>query len=505
MPPFSLDSKRVLLVNPNEMKPPVTPIGLDYIASALALAGFEVELIDLCFASSFKEALDAYFKDYDPVAIGVTVRNTDDCYYLSQDFIVPRIKEIVDYIKGKTHRPIILGGVGFSVMPEPILAYVGAELGIWGDGEGPLTALVTRLAAGEDFYAIPGLIFRKAGAEGGSLASGSDQRVTSGLANGRYHANPPELADLLAFPLPRRAAVDNPRYFREGGMGSVETKRGCEQKCIYCADPLAKGRRYRLRPPSLVADEIEGLLAQGVDNLHLCDSEFNLPYHHAVGICEEIIRRGLGEKLSWYAYLSPVPFTEELAYVMLRAGCRGINFGVDHGVDRMLKTLGRPFTSADIKETAALCHRLEIPFMYDLLLGGPGESKESLSKTIAMMKEINPSRVGISAGVRIYPGTRLAEIAVEDINTGGTNLRGSITPEFFNPIFYVSSDVGDELFPFIASLVKGDERFFFGGGEEPEANYNYNDNSILMEAIKKGYRGAFWDILRRLAEEGRGE
>jgi hypothetical protein len=54
-------------------------------------------------------------------------------------------------------------------------------------------------------------------------------------------------------------------------------------------------------------------------------------------------------------------------------------------------------------------------------------------------------------------------------------------------------------------LVKGDERFFFGGGEEPEANYNYNDNSILMEAIKKGYRGAFWDILRRLAEEGRGE
>jgi radical SAM superfamily enzyme YgiQ (UPF0313 family) len=482
MPPSSSDSNKVLLVNPNEMKPPVTPIGLDYIASALALAGFEVDLIDLCFASSFKEALDAYFKDYDPVAIGVTVRNTDDCYYLSQDFIIPRIKEIVDYIKGKTHRPIILGGVGFSVMPEPILAYVGTELGIWGDGEGSLPALAKMLAAGEDFYAIPGLIFRKDEA---------------------YYSNPAELSDLLASPLPRREAVDNPRYFREGGMGSVETKRGCEQKCIYCADPLAKGRRYRLRPPSIVADEIEGLLAQGVDNLHLCDSEFNLPYHHAVGICEEIMRRGLGEGLSWYAYLSPVPFTEELGRLMLQAGCKGINFGVDHGVDHMLKTLGRPFLSADIKETAALCHRLEIPFMYDLLLGGPGESKESLSTTIAMMKEVNPSRVGISAGVRIYPGTRLAEIALEDIKTGSANLRGSITTGFFNPIFYVSSDVGDELFPFIASLVKGDERFFFGGGEESEANYNYNDNSILMEAIKKGHRGAFWDILRRLAEEER--
>jgi radical SAM superfamily enzyme YgiQ (UPF0313 family) len=480
MPVSSMNQKRILLVNPNEMKPPVAPIGLDYIVSSLALAGFEVDLIDLCFASSFKKELDAYLENNDPVAIGVTVRNTDDCYYLSQDFIIPRIKEIIDYIKGKTRRSIILGGVGFSVMPEPILAYVGVELGIWGDGERILPALATRLVAGEDYYDIPGLIFRK---------------------DGRYHSNPPELPELLDLPLPHRGAVDNPRYFREGGMGSVETKRGCEQECIYCADPLAKGRRYRLRPPPVVADEIEGLLAQGVDHLHLCDSEFNLPYHHAVGICGEIIRRGLGERVVWYAYLSPVPFTEELARLMLRAGCRGINFGVDHGTDRMLKNLGRPFTAADIKETTAICHRLEIPFMYDLLLGGPGENKESLSKTIAMMKEINPSRVGISAGVRIYPGTRLAEIALEDINTGGTNLRGSITPGFFNPIFYVSSDVGDELFPFISSLVKGDERFFFGGGEETEANYNYNDNNVLMKAIKNGYRGAFWDILRRLAEE----
>ena len=250
-----------------------------------------------------------------------------------------------------------------------------------------------------------------------------------------------------------------------------------------------------------MVDEIDALLTQGVDYLHLCDSEFNFPYHHAVGICEEIIRRGLGERLSWYAYLSPVPFTEELARLMVKAGCQGINFGVDHGADRMLKNLGRPFTVVDIQETAALCHRVGIPFMYDLLLGGPGENKGSLIRTITLMKEINPSRVGISAGVRIYPGTRLAEIAKEDISKGGANLRGSKNPGFFNPIFYVSDDVGDELFPFIASLVKNDERFFFGGGEETEANYNYNDNSVLMEAIKQGYHGAFWDILRRLAEE----
>lgn len=485
MPFSSADNKRVLLINPNEMKPAVAPIGLDYIAGSLELAGFKVDLIDLCFASSFKEELDAYFQGHDPLAIGVTVRNTDDCYYLSQAFILPRIKEIIDYIKEKTAHPIILGGVGFSVMPEPILAYLEVDLGIWGDGEWALPALVKRIAAGEEPFDIPGLIYRKGDG---------------------YHCNPPELAELLDLPLPRREAVDNPRYLREGGMGGVETKRGCEQRCIYCADPLAKGRRYRLRPPSIVADEIEALLAQGVDHLHLCDSEFNLPYKHAVAVCEEIIRRGLCERLAWYAYLSPVPFTEELALLMVKAGCRGINFGVDHAADRMLKNLGRPFTSADLRETAAICHRQGIPVMYDLLLGGPGEDKESLSFAISFMKEIKPSRVGISAGVRIYPGTRLAQIALADIEKGSANVRGIINPDFFAPVFYVSQAMGDELYPFIASLVKKDERFFFGGGDEAEANYNYNANDVLTEAIKKGYRGAFWDILRRLAlaEEGRG-
>jgi len=482
MPPKSADNQRVLLVNPNEMQPPVAPIGLDYIASALELAGFKVDLIDLCFASSFKEELEAYFQRQDPIAIGVTVRNTDDCYYLSQAFILPRIKEIVDYIKGKTGKPIILGGVGFSVMPEPILAYLELDFGIWGDGEWTLPALVNRMATGEDYCDIPGLIYR---------------------TSGGYHCNPSALPELLDLPLARREAVDNPRYLREGGMGGVETKRGCEQNCIYCADPLAKGRRYRLRPPSIVADEIEVLLAQGVDYLHLCDSEFNLPYGHAITVCEEIIRRGLGERLAWYAYLSPAPFTEELALLMVKAGCRGINFGVDHAVDRMLKNLGRPFTVADLRETAAICHRLEIPFMYDLLLGGPGEDKESLTFAISFMKEIKPSRVGISAGVRIYPGTRLAEIALTDIEKGDANVRGIINSDFFAPVFYVSQAMGDELYPFIASLVKKDERFFFGGKEEAAANYNYNANDVLTEAIKRGYRGAFWDILRRLVEEGR--
>lgn len=480
MTPLDFDPKRVLLLNSNLMRPPVTPVALDYLASSLEMQGFQADILDLCFATSWPGELDQYLKNHLPLVIGLTVRNSDDCYYQSQDFIIPRIGEIVHYIKRRTKRPIILGGVGFSVMPEKILEFLDLDLGIWGDGEWALSEFVLRLSDGNEPYRSPGLIYRRVG---------------------KFKKNPANFKDILDLPLPRRDAVDNLRYLREGGMVGIETKRGCNQKCIFCVDPLAKGKECRLRPPKTVVDEIETLLVKGVDYFHICDSEFNLPYSHAVEVCQEIVRRGLGKKINWYTYLSPVPFGRELAYLMKKTGCKGIDFGADHGDDRMLKNLGRSFKSEDLKRTAAICHEYGITFMYDLLLGGPGEDRQSLQRAIELMKEINPSRVGISAGVRIYPGTRLAEIAKEEgINEQNPNLRGVIAPDLLAPIFYVSHEVGNEITEVISSLVDQDERFFFGGKEKDPANYNYNENSVLMEAIKKGYRGAFWDILRKIAQ-----
>jgi radical SAM superfamily enzyme YgiQ (UPF0313 family) len=307
--------------------------------------------------------------------------------------------------------------------------------------------------------------------------------------------------DLTRLPRQERTLVDNRLYFRQGGMGAIETKRGCDRHCIYCADPLAKGRRVRQKLPEDVADELEVLLSQGVDHIHLCDSEFNIPYAHAVAVCWEILHRGLGERLRWYVYASPKPFTRELAVLMRRAGCAGICFGVDSGCQQMLEVLGRDFSPEDLRQTARLCHGEGIPFMYDLLLGGPGETYESMAETVALMKEVGPSRVGMSLGVRIYPGTALAHmVRREGKLTSNPNLKGDVegNARFLEPIFYLSQEIGAAPGEALRHLVGGDRRFFLGSRDEIDQNYNYNDNSILVEAIRQGYRGAFWDILRRL-------
>ncbi len=469
----------VLLINPNQMKPPVAPLALDYLASALGESGFEVDLLDLCFSEDFAREIDRYFASNSVSAIAITLRNTDDTCFATQDFFVPRLEEMIDYLRAHTSAPLILGGSGFSIMPEAILQYCGLDLGIWGDGEYSLPLLLRKIVAGEDYHGLPGLVYR--------------------VAKG-FHRNPPKYLDLKNMPTPERNAVDNRRYFLEGGMGSIEAKRGCPKRCIYCADPLAKGGRVRCRSPRSVVDEIEALLKMGIDHFHFCDSEFNFPPAHAQEICLEIVSRGLGSKVRWYAYCSPAPFSEELAVLFEKAGCAGIDFGVDSANDQMLRTLGRDFTVEDLARTAQLCHRQGIVFMYDLLLGGPGETSDSLRETIETMKRLSPSSVGASLGVRIFPETALAAmVRKQGPMEQNPNLQGARDEKFFVPVFYLSSVLGEDAPGYLASLIAGDERFLSNFPDAGNRNYNYNENITLMQAIRDGYRGAFWDILRRLA------
>jgi radical SAM superfamily enzyme YgiQ (UPF0313 family) len=289
-----------------------------------------------------------------------------------------------------------------------------------------------------------------------------------------------------------RSWIDNRRYFREGGQAGIETKRGCPNRCVYCADPVIKGRTLRTRPPRAVADEVENLLRQEIDSLHTCDSEFNLPYEHAVAVCRELINRGLGEKVRWYAYCAPVPFTPELAQLMRRAGCAGINFGVDNGDADMLERLGRDFTPEDIPRITDICRREGMSVMLDLLLGSPGESRESINRTVDLIREAAPDRAGVSAGVRIFPGTGMWEQLIKgEIQEG---VERSADP--LDPLFFMEPEVSGFILDYLNDIIGDDTTFLFFDPPRPESNYNYNANQLLEEAIAEGHRGAYWDILR---------
>jgi hypothetical protein len=455
---------RIALVNTNCMQPPIGPIGLEYVAEAVHAAGHQVDLLDLCWEPDMLPAMERFFAGAHYGVVGVTLRNTDDCGYINPQSFLPQLTDVVGAIRGRTDAPVVLGGVGFSVMPEQVLALAGAEFGVWGDGEFALPELVSRWERGEDWRDVPNLLWR----------DGLDWR-----------RNPPSMRSLAELPAMTRAWADNRRYFQQGGQAGFETKRGCPCGCVYCADPVAKGDQARTRPPAAVAGELERLLEQGVDHLHTCDAEFNIPAWHALEVCGELRRRGLGEKLRWYAYCAPAPFSPELTRAMRQAGCAGINFGTDSGDAVMLRRLGRAFTPEDILHATRWSKQEGMAVMLDLLLGSPGETRESLIRTVELMKRADPDLAGVSVGLRVYPGTRLA-----------ARLGGS-PGDPFQPRSYLEPAVAPFIFELLNKLIGDDKRFLFFDPSRPDRNYNYNANQRLVEAIGRGCRGAYWDILRR--------
>ena len=474
---------RVLLVNSNLMRPPVAPIGLDYLADSIRAAGHEVQLLDLCFSDGVVNDIASAVGSFEADVIGVSVRNTDDCYFASGAFFLPGISGVVESLRRASRAPIVLGGVGFSVMPEAVMDFCGADLGIAGEGEEAFVQLLQAIRTSSGLERVGGLVWRDSGAP---------------------RRNPRVDSPLELLPARARSLADNRRYFREGGQAGFETKRGCAMACLYCADPVSKGRRIRLRPPRLVVDELQVLLAQGIDTFHTCDCEFNLPPEHARDICRAIVEAGLGEKIRWYAYCSVTPFDRDTALLFKQAGCAGIDFGADNGNSDMLGRLGRHFGPEDILQTARCCRGAGIPFMYDIMLGGPGETRQTVRETVDLMQRAQPDCVGVSLGIRVYEGTPLAGLVRRHgdmVSNPALHGARADNPRFLRPVFYLSPDIGPPAAGLLRDCVGADERFFLPSGPQAERDCNYNDNALLSDAIASGARGAYWDILRKMRKK----
>lgn len=469
-----MSGRHILLINSNVSRPPVSPVGLEYVGEALAHAGLPVRALDLTFETDWQAALDREMADGDPLLAGVTVRNTDDCSFATRKSFLPWICELVSAVRARTGAFVLLGGAGFSVMPEAVMRLTGADAGICGEGEEAVPELARRLASGDSLDGVPNLVLRK----GHNLV-----RTRTATADPRR------------LKVPTRRLFDNPAYQRLGGMVGIETKRGCTGRCTYCADPVARGSTCRLRHPDHVVQEVRNLVGQGVGHFHLCDSEFNMPPAHAADVCRALIGAGLGDSVQWYTYASPVPFDGELASLMRRAGCGGINFGVDSLCDEQLARLGRTHRLEDLRRLVNLLESTGIDYIFDLLLGGPGETPGTVGETVRATRELGVRLSGISAGVRVYPGTPLGREVADGVIRDGLQSEAEEDP--LEPLFYLSPALGEDALSLVDDLVGGDPRFLFLASPSAEGSYNYAGDEALCRAIQAGARGAYWQILGR--------
>ena len=220
-----------------------------------------------------------------------------------------------------------------------------------------------------------------------------------------------------------------------------------------------------------------------------------MPIKHAKAVCRALIGAGLADKIHWYAYCAPVPFDRELAVLVKRSGCAGINFGVDSLDDGQLDRLGKSYRAYNVQRLASLLHRASINYIFDFLVGGPGETKETVATTIERIKQFNIATAGIALGMRVYPGTAFGRQVAGGKVKKGLHPEGRVDPG--TPVFYVSPALGKDPVGYVKRLVGDDPRFMLLAAPGEQGSYNYAGDDLLARLIQEGARGAYWDILRK--------
>jgi hypothetical protein len=180
---------------------------------------------------------------------------------------------------------------------------------------------------------------------------------------------------------------------------------------------------------------------------------------------------------------------------MKQAGCEGVNFGVDSLCDEQLSRFGRGHSFADVQQLVRILNDEKMNYIFDLLIGGPGETQETIRTTIERAKGLALPLTGIAAGIRVYPGIALAEAIAEGSVRGGLHPSGECSPD--KPVFYLSPLIEGDVSAVINRFVAGDPRFFLLSAPAQEGSYNYADDDTLSKLIEQGARGAYWDILRK--------
>jgi len=449
----------ILLISANrEMNPyPVFPLGLAFLAGPLAAAGHRLQVLDLCFADDPQAEIRTALSGFVPEAIILSIRNIDNVSYPGFRSYLAGVKEIVEQCRGKA--PVILGGSGFSLMPAQLLAYLGGDYGVVGEGEEVVVRLIAALAKGECPTSLPGV-----------------------LVKGNCNFVAAEAIESIG--RPERSLFQVERYFREGGMANLQTKRGCPFSCIYCTYPVLEGRRVRLRPvPEVIAEIRELVEKYGVDYIYFVDDIFNYPQDYAENLCRAMIAADL--KVNWSAFINPQFMTSDLVQTMIEAGCDAFEFGTDSGSPAMLKNLGKSFCVDEIRTASLLCREHGADFAHYILFGGPGETKQTVLESFALMDELEPVAVIGMTGIRIYPGTSLYRRALDEgVISTATDL--------LEPVFYISPALGGDLCSLVTEQAMQRKNWVVPGLE-------INMSDAMLAAIRHfPVRGPLWKLMKRL-------
>ena len=466
---------KVLLISANKLQNPypVYPLGLDYVAASIC-DKHEVRIVDMNdmpFFSSENETedMEGIIRNFNPDVIGLSLRNMDNTDLTDPMGFIGTYRELMNRIRktfqsslsleqnASKYPVIVLGGSGFTIFPHQTMAALDADYGIIGEGE-RFSMLLESIQNKKDPSKIPGVISRNQPAEIPPPWEGNFQRYFDAQSQ---H---------VSF------------YLKKGGMLNLQTKRGCIFKCVYCTYPHIEGRKMRLIEPEEIAATALMLQNAGAKYFFVTDSAFNAHQEHSIEVAQAFIRAKIS--IPWGAFIAPTKLPDYYFRILADAGMTHAELGSESLSDPVLKAYQKPFRVEDVMKAHESANQSGIHVCHYFLLGGPGESRETLNETLTRIDSLKKTVVFFFCGMRIYPFTLLYNLAIKE---------GQITENqsLIEPVFYRIKDIsGEEIIRKVEGYAAKRANWIAGSGGN-------RTSAVLSRMYARGKTGPMWEYLIR--------
>lgn len=365
----------------------IPPLGILYVAAYLKkYSQNEIKILDLQLEKKLEPELIDYLLKEKPDIIGMTAIS-----FMMIDTLklIKLIKRILPQAN------VVLGGPHVNIYPHQTLEIPGVDFIVLGEGEKICLDLINNINNKEKLKKVKGLVFKH---KGQIINTGQRELVK----------------DLDLLPYPARQLTDYKKYYSTISMAnpttSMFTSRGCPYKCIFCDRPHL-GKVFRARSAKNVVDEMEKIAELGIKEIFIYDDTFTINRQRVIDICQEILKRNL--KIYWDVRARVNTVDEELLKLMKQAGCARIHYGVESGVNEILKNLRKDITLKMVFQAFKASQKAKIETAAYFMIGCPGETYNDIQKSIKLAKELKPDYVHFSV-LTPFPATDIYFLGLEN-------------------------------------------------------------------------------------------
>jgi len=366
------------------------PLGLCYLSAVLENKGHLTKIIDMEMESKNINDVFEEIENYKPDAIGITV--TTPIFHI--------VANVAESIKAKyPQMTIFVGGPHCSATLDESLkrsAYI--DYAIYGEGERTIIEFINTLMGKKRPGEVAGLIFR--------------DRKKNVIVN-----KPAKLIeDLDSLPFPAREKLDMEKYtWGVPGKGIVKfttimTSRGCPFNCIFCSAHTIFGKRVRCRDIGLVLDEIEMLYNKhDIKHFAFIDDTLTLDHERIKKMCDGIKKRRLD--ITWEGWTRANTVNHEILKSMKEAGFTRISFGIESANKEISRLIRKQVPLESYAKAYSICKDLGIERRASIILGNPGETRETAMETLRFAKGLKDcDQIYINIATP-YPSTELYDMA----------------------------------------------------------------------------------------------